>query len=293
MNREMTKKFLILLLVIVLAPLVGGLYGILNDQLTYTISPEYYTKFKFEQFGFVDLYLVNEVNTRILVSAVGFFATWWVGLPIGIILGLVGLIHKNSKQMFLVSLRAIFVTIIVALITGLIGLTYGKFYLANIGVDWWLPDNLIDTKNFIAVGSMHNFSYLGGLTGVIAGIIYSVRQKRKYETTTPKIDTEQLCADFQKVKAILETIKSYTVKDTDVIWAGYDNVDDFLTELNEYIEQMNSCDFDALGKLELNFVPTSSYQELSISNGWGDYFLKLANQFDTLAEKLKKHKNKV
>jgi len=175
------KKFLILLVIIGLAPLIGGVYGILNDQLTYTISLEYYTKFKFYQFGLVDF--VNGTNPRIGVSVVGFLATWWVGLPIGIILGLVGLIHKNSKQMFYASLRAIFVTVIVAFITGLIGLAYGKFYLANTGVNWWLPDNLIDTKNFIAVGSMHNFSYLGGLTGLIAGVIYSIRQKRKYETT--------------------------------------------------------------------------------------------------------------
>jgi len=171
------KRFLILLLIIGLAPLIGGVYGILNDQLTYTISPEYYTKFKFYQFGLIDL--VNETNPRIGVSAVGFLATWWVGLPIGIILGLVGLIHKNTKRMFYISLRAVFVTVVVAFITGLIGLAYGKFYLANTEVNWWLPENLINTKNFIAVGSMHNFSYLGGLTGLIAGVIYSLRQRRK------------------------------------------------------------------------------------------------------------------
>ena len=175
------KKFLILLLIIGLAPLIGGIYGILNDQLTYTISPEYYTKFKFYQFGLENL--ANDTYPRIGVSAVGFLATWWVGLPIGIILGFVGLIHKNSKLMFYVSLRAILVTIAVAFVTGLIGLAYGKFYLVDTGVNWWLPDNLIDTKNFIVVGSMHNFSYLGGLTGMIAGVIYSVRQKRKYVAT--------------------------------------------------------------------------------------------------------------
>jgi ABC-type dipeptide/oligopeptide/nickel transport system permease component len=177
----MKKNLILLLLLIGLSPLIGGIYGILNDQLTYTISPEYYTKFKFYQFGLIDL--VNSTNPRIGVSVVGFLASWWVGLPIGIILGLVGLIHKNSKLMFYVSLRAILLTVIVVFVTGLIGLAYGKFYLVDTGVNWWLPDNLIDTANFIAVGSMHNFSYLGGLTGVIAGVIYNVRQKRKYATT--------------------------------------------------------------------------------------------------------------
>lgn len=177
------KKFLILLLILTIAPIVGGLYGILHDQLTYTISPEYYTKFKFYQFGLMDD-VGNEAiipNPRIGVSAVGFMATWWMGIPIGLILGLVGLVHKSSKQMFRAAIGSIIVTVIVAFVTGLIGLAYGKLYLANTGVSWWFPDNLIDTKNFIAVGSMHNFSYLGGLIGVIAGAIYSIRQKRKFE----------------------------------------------------------------------------------------------------------------
>ena len=58
-------------------------------------------------------------------------------------------------------------------------MAYGKFSLAETGVDWWLPENLIDKKNFIAVGSMHNFSYLGGLIGLVAGIIYIVKAERE------------------------------------------------------------------------------------------------------------------
>lgn len=183
------NKIFILILIIILAPLIGGLYGILHDQLTYSISPEYYTKFKFYQFGLMDE--GNEAifpNPRIHVSQVGFLATWWMGLPIGLFLGLVGLVHPSSKQMFWVTLKAILLTVLIAFATGLIGLAFGKLYLAEAGVNWWLPENLIDRENFIAVGSMHNFSYLGGLTGLIAGVIYSLRQKRKYsfEINSPK-----------------------------------------------------------------------------------------------------------
>lgn len=31
---------------------------------------------------------------------------------------------------------------------------------------------------------MHDFSYLGGLIGLITGIIYSVKQKKDYKTST-------------------------------------------------------------------------------------------------------------
>ena len=174
------KKFLVLILIILMAPLIGGFYGILHDQLTYTISPEYYTKFKFYQFGLTGS--GNEAifpNPRIAVSAVGFMATWWMGIPIGLMLGIVALMHTDSRQMLRVTMKAIMITAIVALVTGLVGLAYGRLYLADKGVDWWLPENLFDTKSFIAVGSMHNFSYIGGLFGLIAGLTYSIKQKRK------------------------------------------------------------------------------------------------------------------
>lgn len=167
-----------------MTPIIAGLYGILHDQITYTISPEYYTKFKFYQFGLKDGGTEAIFpNPRIEVAIVGFLATWWVGLPIGIILGLIGLIHKNAKQMAVVTKRAIFVTIGVAFICGLVGLAYGEFYLTNKSPDWWFPENLNDKDNFIAVGSMHNFSYLGGLIGLIAGVIYSIRYKITHETS--------------------------------------------------------------------------------------------------------------
>jgi hypothetical protein len=178
------KKTVALLILILISPIIAGVFGIIHDQITYTISPEYYTKFKFIQFGFIH----EEDHTiiarpRLVVSQIGFLATWWMGLPIGIILGLVGLKHKDGKTMFIIALKSILLTVIIAFITGLIGLAYGEFFLGykpkEYFDNWFLPENLKDYKNFISVGSMHNFSYLGGLTGLIVGIIYSVNQKRK------------------------------------------------------------------------------------------------------------------
>ena len=179
------KKFGVLLLTILLTPLLAGLYGILHDQLTYTISHEYYTKFKFIQFGLWDR--EGEAifsNPRLAVAKVGFLATWWTGIFIGLGHGLTGLIHPDSKTMIKVISKATFITLLIALLTGLFGLAYGKIHLAQTGVNWWLPENLLDKENFISVGSMHNFSYLGGLLGLILGIIYQIRQKRKTTSNT-------------------------------------------------------------------------------------------------------------
>ena len=77
--------------------------------------------------------------------------------------------------------KSIVLTTGIALLTGLIGLLYGKLFLVGNPPNWYLPDNLIERGTFIMVGSMHNFSYLGGLIGLIFGIIFSIRQKRKYK----------------------------------------------------------------------------------------------------------------
>ena len=168
------NKIVAFIAILILAPLIGGLYGIFHDQITYSISPEYYTKFKFYQFGLVtagDEAILP--NPRFEVSIVGFLATWWMGIPIGIILGIVGMRHKQAHAMLRTTLKAFMVTMLIAFLTGLVGLAYGFLFLQESDLNWFLPTNLINRTNFIAVGSMHNFSYLGGLTGLIGGITYS------------------------------------------------------------------------------------------------------------------------
>ena len=189
------KKIVAFILILIIAPIIGGIYGIVHDQITYSISEEYYTKFKFVQFGIENFVLGQNIGTgkapeiilnnpRIGVAIVGFLATWWVGLIIGIFLNLIGLKHRNGKEMFNTTIKAIALTTIIALFTGLIGLIFGKIFLVENSPNWFFPDNLIDRENFIIVGSMHNFSYLGGLIGLIIGIVFSLKQKRKYKSLT-------------------------------------------------------------------------------------------------------------
>lgn len=174
--KEILKKFLTIFLIAGFASLLAGLYGILHDQITYSISPEYYTKFKFIQFNLNEEYY----SIREKVAIVGFSATWWFGLFLGLILGISGLRHKDWKIMFKVSMKSIFIALIIAFIVGIIGLFYGKLILSEQPKSefphWFIPHNLIDFKDFIAVGSMHNFSYVGGIIGLIFGIVYSYKK---------------------------------------------------------------------------------------------------------------------
>ncbi len=189
MNKPIT-----LILILIIAPILGGIYGIVHDQITYTISNEYYTKFKFIQFGLNDWGMGENIGTigdpeiilynpRYGASIVGFLATWWVGMTIGVILGLIGLIHRNGKEMFKITIKAFLITIGIALLVGTIGLIYGKLVLVNNSPNWIFPNNLVNRTNFIMVGSMHNFSYFGGLIGLLISIFYSIRQKKKAHNT--------------------------------------------------------------------------------------------------------------
>lgn len=169
---------------VVSACVLAGVYGIFHDQFTYTISPEYYTKFKFYQFGMMDI--GNEAifpDPRFHVSLVGFFATWWMGIPIGALLGLVGLIHESWKEMARYVAHGFLITMVVAWIAGLSGLVYGFVMLAGQPkesfVNWYMPDNIIHLDDYIAVGSMHNMSYAGGVIGMILGGAYIISKRRQ------------------------------------------------------------------------------------------------------------------
>jgi hypothetical protein len=171
------KKLLVFILIVICASLLGGCYGIVHDQITFTISNEYYTKFKFHQFELVpDGFEEVPSNARALVAIVGFLATWWMGTFIGVILGLVAFILPSAASMFRVSLTAFAIVLIIAFATGAIGLGYGLLVLSEQPrasfEHWYIPQNVIDFKNFIAVGSAHNFSYLGGVLGLIGGKVY-------------------------------------------------------------------------------------------------------------------------
>lgn len=166
------RKFGILATTILVSAILAGVYGVIHDQITFSISSEYFTKFKYRQFGIRPELFGGH---RLSVSVIGFLATWWTGIIIGLGLGLTGLIFNNHNEMWKAIKKSIALVFCVAVLAGFIGFLYGKIHLTKTGVNWWLPDDLIDKDSFIVVGSVHNFSYLGGLLGLIGGVIYLIR----------------------------------------------------------------------------------------------------------------------
>ena len=182
MKKFDVRKILTIFLVAAMASVIAGLYGVINDQITFSISSEYYTKFKFIQFNLANENNIDKIKfPRIFVAIVGFLATWWFGLVLGFILGLFNLIQTSWQKLFKVSFNALLIAILVTFITGILGLFYGFFFLSHQPRSnfegWFIPYNLENFRNFIAVGSMHNFSYIGGILGLIVAIFYSYKKR--------------------------------------------------------------------------------------------------------------------
>ena len=171
----MAKKILILILTIILTPILAGIYGILHDQISYSISPEYFTKFKFAQFEFG---FMSQNRPQLTASVVGFLSTWWTGLIIGIVLSFVGLTLPNSKLMWKSIKIGTIRTLGIAVGIGFSGIVVGEFIISKIDANWIIPKSVTDRNAFLTVGSMHTFSYIGGLIGLIFGVLYQLRLKK-------------------------------------------------------------------------------------------------------------------
>src|SRR5690606_5611137 len=150
----MIRKLLSLFAIILISIIIASLYGILNDQLTYTISNEYYTKFKFIQFGLVSEDAEYSIfKPRILVTITGIIATWWIGLITGLILGLISYLTQSKWQsMFRLYFKTILIIFAVTFALGMIGLGLA-FLFPNENFALNQYPNLTQPKHFYAVGS--------------------------------------------------------------------------------------------------------------------------------------------
>jgi hypothetical protein len=137
-----------------------------HDQISYTVAPEYFTKFKFRQFGLVD----SPMPERMRASIIGFLASWWMGIPIGMLVGAAGFIHQDRRRMLRISLWSLLVTVGFTLLFGLCGLFYGYLQTRHINIaeygGWFIPADVTDLRRFLCAGYMHNASYIGGVLAI-------------------------------------------------------------------------------------------------------------------------------
>jgi hypothetical protein len=150
--------------------ILAGVYGAVHDQITYSISPEYFTRLKFSQFRYANFGL----PPRVFVAEIGFLATWWVGFIATWFITRItvpafppALTSRHTIHGFLIIFAFAFASSTVGYVLGLLH-----------GSDYWAWEDLasklgiVDVPSFVRVAYIHNASYLGGLIGLVAAILH-------------------------------------------------------------------------------------------------------------------------
>jgi hypothetical protein len=181
------KKIGIFLLFLPAAMVVAGLFGIIHDEISYSVSNEYFTKFKFIQFRLLDTNLPD----RFRAGEVGFLASWWMGIPLGILCGLAGFIQRSPTLMWRALIWSLPVIATFTFAIALAGLAYGWRRTGTINVasyrGWFVPPDAIELRRFLCAGYMHNAAYLGGGLSIPAAWLFHLTfraRNSKHPTST-------------------------------------------------------------------------------------------------------------
>jgi hypothetical protein len=148
--------------------LIAGTFGILHDQITFTISPEYFTRMKFDQFRAADFGFPQ----RVFVAEIGFLGTWWAGLIAGWFLARIAVPKFASPEKRVVQAMAIIVMITTFI--GIVGYLIGPAIFENHS-DWREAlDSLgvTDITSFNRVAATHLGSYAGAFLGWVAMMVF-------------------------------------------------------------------------------------------------------------------------
>jgi hypothetical protein len=168
-----------------LGALTAGFYGVLHDQITYSISPEYFTRLKFLQFHYADFGL----PPRCLVAEIGFLATWWVGLIAGWFLARMVMPRCPSDKARANIFRGFGIVLSFGFAGALLAFLYGLLRGPDADYSNWhefvAARGVVDLPNFVRVAYIHNASYLGGLLGLITALVHLRHLKQQTAPATP------------------------------------------------------------------------------------------------------------
>lgn len=167
------KTFLELLRRTLASALIAGTYGMLHDQITYAIAPEYYTHFKFDQFAYADF----GQPEPLFVAVIGFLATWWVGAIAGWLLARSSILPDGNLLSRREFLKGLLMILGISFTFAAAGSLHGRFDsgMASGLRTFWLERGVQDVDAFLWVGSIHTYGYIGAGIGLLA-ILVSLRR---------------------------------------------------------------------------------------------------------------------
>lgn len=161
-------NFMLLMVILV------GCYSILHNQITYSISNEYFTKFKFRQFD-----IPGDMPPRLGASMVGLLSTRWLGFLLGIVPYLSFHCQRSQKRMTGDLNRFMIIVFFLSIIGALCGYILGSITISrlgdSLGSSYWFPDEIEYIPRFFLVGRIHLGSYIGVAVGFLLGLVSQVQ----------------------------------------------------------------------------------------------------------------------
>jgi hypothetical protein len=164
-----------------LGSLFAGAYGVLHDEVTYSICPEYFTRLKFSQFHYANF----GWPTRIFVAEIGFLATWWVGFFSAWFIARITVPALSRTAALRYNIRGFVIIVMMALAASFVGFTLSQLHGPDYSAwqDLTASLGVVDVPGFVKVAYIHNTSYLGGLIGLIVALIYVRTLRNKLFTS--------------------------------------------------------------------------------------------------------------
>jgi len=121
------------------------------------------------------------VPYRLGVAFVGFYATWWVGLIVGAVIGSSAVFLYTGSALRHMIVKALGLNLLFAITFAFVGFVAGKYFInvpANIG-GAIVTGDIMDLESFVNVGLIHYASYIGGLVGLVVASIWVIRRGLK------------------------------------------------------------------------------------------------------------------
>jgi hypothetical protein len=168
--RYVLKRLVLTIILVVIAMVLASLYGYFHNKVTFSISYEYFTEFKFDQFSALEYIVQNDDPLK--ASYIGILATWWFVAIIGGVMGVFSFFLTRVK--FVHFLKAILICIGVTILFSFLGYLTGKYSTEDLGFEAVFLNGLQNKQDFLTVGTIHNYSYFGGIMGLVMSVIYLV-----------------------------------------------------------------------------------------------------------------------
>ncbi len=150
--------------------LLAGIYGVVHDQITFSLSPEYFTKFKFQQFGYADY----GFTPRVFAAVIGVLSTWWLGLFVGWCFGRRYIANQTGEVAIKNIRKATIIVIGSALLFAIGGYLYGRVTDVSALERWsyiFASYDVVDGPSFMQAAYIHNASYAGAFVGLVGALI--------------------------------------------------------------------------------------------------------------------------